>query len=108
MRVQLPMDFQIADVNRLSARISAGCWMKSTATGPADSRHYFLAITISRASGIVTETASTTIRLPNSWPLSSHHTRDAAYVYGEEIGMRTTTPVRKEDVQESDREDRLA
>jgi len=65
--IQLPMDFQIADVNKLSAPISVGCWMKSTRTRPAGNPTIFSAITISRANGIVTETASTTIRSPNSW-----------------------------------------
>ena len=61
--VQLPMDFQIADVNELSAAKFRKLF-DEVENNPAHGQpEYFFRITISRGSGIAMATGSTTTRL---------------------------------------------
>jgi len=99
--VQLPMDFQIADVNKLSApefRRLLNEVERNTAGGQP---HYFFSNhdqprTWDRyGDGIhndqIVKLMAALLLAPRATPLM---------YYGEEIGMRTTVPARKEDVQD--------
>jgi len=107
--VQLPMDFQIADVNRLSAPDFRKLLDEIDRTRPAGKPHYFFSNHDQAA-----PVGSLRRRRPQRSDCQTHggsssHTRATPLMYyGEEIGMRTTTPARKEGRPGSDREDRLA
>ena len=66
--IQLPMDFKVADLNRLSAPDFRRLLDEVEFNLPTASRISFSIITIRRAPGTATAMASTTIRLRNSWP----------------------------------------
>ena len=99
--VQLPMDFQIADVNRLSApdfrklldeidRNTAGGqphYFFSNHDQPRQWDRYGDGVHNDQIAKLMAALLLTTRATPLMY-------------YGEEIGMRTTTPVRKEDVQD--------
>ncbi len=99
--VQLPMDFQIADVNKLSAPDFRKL-LDEVENNPAhDQPHYFFSNhdqprTWDRyGDGVhndqIAKLMAALLLTPRATPLM---------YYGEEIGMRTTPPTRKEDVQD--------
>jgi len=99
--VQLPMDFQIADVNKLSAPEFRKL-LDEVENNPAHGQpHYFFsnhdqARTWDRyGDGVhndqIAKLMAALLLTPRATPLM---------YYGEEIGMRTTPPARKEDVQD--------
>ncbi|HVH72083.1 MAG TPA: alpha-glucosidase [Candidatus Dormibacteraeota bacterium] len=99
--VQLPMDFQIADVNKLSAPDFRRL-LDEVESNPAHGQpHYFFSNhdqprTWDRyGDGVhndqIAKMMAALLLTPRATPL---------VYYGEEIGMRTTTPARKEDVQD--------
>lgn len=99
--VQLPMDFQIADVNKLSAADFRKL-LDEVENNPVHGQpHYFFSNhdqprTWDRyGDGVhndqIAKLMAALLLTPRVTPL---------IYYGEEIGMRTTTPVRKEDVQD--------
>ncbi len=99
--VQLPMDFQIADVNRLSAPDFRRLLNEIDRNAAGGQPHYFFSnhdqprqwdrygdgVHNDQIAKLIAALLLTTRATPLMY-------------YGEEIGMRTTDPVRKEDVQD--------
>ena len=99
--VQLPMDFQIADVNKLSAPDFRRLLNEIDQNAAGGQPHYFFSnhdqprqwdrygdgVRNDQIAKLMAALLLTTRATPLMY-------------YGEEIGMRTTTPVRKEDVQD--------
>ncbi len=99
--VQLPMDFQIADVNRLSAPDFRQLLNEIDRNAAGGQPHYFFSnhdqprqwdrygdgVHNDQIAKLIAALLLTTRATPLMY-------------YGEEIGMRTTDPVRKEDVQD--------
>jgi len=99
--VQLPMDFQIADVNRLSAPDFRRLLDEIDRNGAGGQPHYFFSNHDQPrqwdryGDGVHNDQIA---KLMAALLLTTRAT--PLMYYGEEIGMRTTTPVRKEDVQD--------
>jgi len=99
--VQLPMDFQIADVNKLSAPEFRRLLNEVERNAVGGQPHYFFSNhdqprTWDRyGDGVhndqIAKLMAALLLVPRATPLM---------YYGEEIGMRTTVPGRKEDVQD--------
>jgi len=99
--VQLPMDFQVADVNRLSAPQFRKLLDEVVNNSAGGQPHYFFSnhdqvrqwdrygdgVHNDQIAKLMAALLLTTQATPQLY-------------YGEEIGMRTTTPTRKEDVQD--------
>jgi len=99
--VQLPMDFQIADVNKLSATDFRRLLNEIDRNAAGGQPHYFFSnhdqprqwdrygdgVHNDQVAKLIAALLLTTRATPLMY-------------YGEEIGMRTTDPVRKEDVQD--------
>jgi alpha-glucosidase len=99
--VQLPMDFQIADVNRLSAPDFRRLLGEIDANTAGGQPHYFFSNHDQPrqwdryGDGVHNDQIA---KLMAALLLATRAT--PLMYYGEEIGMRTTDPVRKEDVQD--------
>ena len=99
--VQLPMDFQIADVNKLSAPDFRRLLNEIDKNAPGGQPHYFFSNHDQPrqwdryGDGVhndqIAKLMATLLLTTRATPLM---------YYGEELGMRTTEPARKEDVQD--------
>ena len=99
--VQLPMDFQVADVNKLSAPRFREL-LDQIEFNPADGQPYFFFNNHDQArtwdrygDGVHNDQIA---KLMATLLLTTHATPQM--YYGEELGMRTTTPTRIEDVKD--------
>ncbi|MGH9510822.1 MAG: alpha-glucosidase [Terriglobales bacterium] len=99
--VQLPMDFQVADVNRLSAPEFRKL-LDQIEFNPLEGQPYFFFNNHDQArtwdrygDGVHNDQIA---KLMATLLLTTHATPQL--YYGEELGMRTTTPTRKEDVKD--------
>ena len=99
--VQLPMDFQLADVNKLSAPAFRKLLDQIENNPAAGQPHYFFSNHDQRrqwdryGDGVHNDQIA---KLMAALLLTTRATPQM--YYGEELGMRTTDPVRKEDVQD--------
>jgi alpha-glucosidase len=99
--VQLPMDFQVADINRLSAPAFRKLLDEIESNSVGGQPHYFFSNHDQRrqwdryGDGVhndqIAKLMAALLLTPRATP---------QMYYGEEIGMRTTDPVRKEDVRD--------
>lgn len=99
--IQLPMDFQIADVNKLSARDFRRLLNEVDDNSAGGQPHYFFSNHDQRrqwdryGDGVHNDQIA---KLMATLLLTTRATPQM--YYGEELGMRTTDPVRKEDVKD--------